>query len=401
MAWRGTNAQITDEMVEFAEDEGKPELAEKMLEVRKHGSTRKAAKALGVAHGPIGASIRALKKRMARQGYSPEHDMTKPVPDGYHVKGTSTLYDEDGKPRMQWVKSSIDHERQREIMLEAVESAAKEVRPYPPIAPPKHQAMQDLMTVYPMGDPHFGMYSWASETGDDFDLDIASHDLYAAVDYLVDRSPPSERGVLINLGDFFHAENMEGMTTRSGHVLDMDTRFAHMIDIGVTTLRRCMDRMLEKHQHVEMINAPGNHDETVALFMSVLFRNLYEQDPRVTVHDSPSMRHYIRHGKTIIGVVHGHQTKDNDLIGIMAAERPKDWGDTVHRYFYRGHHHQDKVQEFNGGKVEQFRTLAAKDAYAAGHGYLSGRDMKCIVHHAEFGEQSRFTCGIDVLRKNQ
>jgi hypothetical protein len=48
--------------------------------------------------------------------------------------------------------------------------------------------------------------------------------------------------------------------------------------------------------------------------------------------------------------------------------------------------------------VEQMRTLAPGDAYAVGGGYLSGRDMKCIVMHSEFGEQMRLTCGIDVLR---
>lgn len=385
--------KIDPRLAEFAWTENQRNI---IKAINEHGGQRAAARALNMGTGNLTAAVAAMRKRAARAGYSPEHDMTQTVPDGYHVKGTSTLY-KDGEPRLQWVKSNIDHERQRELMLQAIESSCRAIRPLPKIKAPKH-TMADLMSVYPMGDPHFGMYSWAAETGDDFNLSIAEHDLYAAVDYLVDRSPPSERGVLVNLGDFFHAENMEGITTRSGNVLDMDTRFARMIDVGVTALRRCIDRMLDKHKTVEMINAPGNHDETLALFMSVLFRNLYEKEPRVTIHDAPTMRHYIRHGKTLIGFVHGHQTKDTELIGIMAAERPQDWGDTKHRYFYRGHHHRDKVQEFNGGKVEQFRTLAAKDAYAAGHGYLSGRDMKCIVHHKEYGEQSRFTCGIDVLR---
>jgi hypothetical protein len=55
--------------------------------------------------------------------------------------------------------------------------------------------------------------------------------------------------------------------------------------------------------------------------------------------------------------------------------------------------------EFNGCKVEQFRTLAPGDAYAVGSGYLSGRDMKLIVHHSEYGEVARTTCSIDMLRE--
>lgn len=340
-----------------------------------------------------------IDKYAGARGVSAEHNLRRPAPEGFTMSGFSDMRENElGKPI--WYKFSADKERQHEMMVEAIESLCKEIRPLPPIDAPT-ETLDELMSVYPMGDPHFGMYSWAAETGEDFDLKIAEHDLYAAVDYLVDRSPASRRGILVNLGDFFHAENMEGITTRSGHILDMDTRFDRMIDVGVTALRRCIDRMLAKHEQVEMVNAPGNHDETLAKCLNVMFRNLYANEPRVTVISGPPERTYIRHGKVLIGVVHGHKTKDHELVGIMATEKPQDWGETKHRYFYRGHHHHDKVIEYNGGKVEQFRTLAAKDAYAAGNGYLSGRDMKCIVHHRDYGEQSRFTCGIDVLRDRQ
>jgi hypothetical protein len=128
-----------------------------------------------------------------------------------------------------------------------------------------------------------------------------------------------------------------------------------------------------------------------------MFRNIYENEPRVHVYDAPTMRHYVRHGKVLIGVVHGHQTRDNSLGGIMATEKAQDWGQTQHRYWYRGHHHQDKVTELAGVKVEQFRTLAPQDAYASGGGYMSGQDMKAIVHHAEHGEIARHTFAISMF----
>ena len=371
---------------------------ERVQAVLDHGTQTAAAEALGVDVRRLFESLAAVKRRAAKAGWSPEHGMVNTVPDGFAVKGTSTLYDRrDGSTVMQWVKTSQDQERQLELMRAAVEAMCEDVPKAEPVPPPTH-TMDDLLSVYPLGDPHFGMYSWAAETGADFDLEIAERDLCAAVDYLVDRSPPSKHAALINLGDMFHAENMDGVTMKSGNVLDMDTRFPMMIDVGVRALRRCIARMLEKHQTVEMINAPGNHDETMAFFLSVMFRNLFENEPRITVRDTPTQRHYIEHGKCLIGVVHGHRTKDAELPGIMATEMPEAWGRTRHRYYYRGHHHHDDRREYNGCIVEQFRTLAAGDAYAVGNGYLSGRDMKCIVMHKEYGEQSRFTCGIDVLR---
>jgi len=132
--------------------------------------------------------------------------------------------------------------------------------------------------------------------------------------------------------------------------------------------------------------------------LAIMLSEAFSDEPRVIIHDEPTRRFYLRHGKVLIGVTHGDRTKDRDLPGIMATERSEDWGLTKHRYYYRGHHHHDERLEFNGCIVEQFRTLAAGDAYAVNSGWLSGRDMKLIVHHAEYGEVARTTCSIDLLR---
>lgn len=85
--------------------------------------------------------------------------MTKPVPDGFKVRGVSSLYDKDGKLAAQWVKSSADDERREEMMRAWAEAFAADVKPLPkPATVPKH-CDDDLMAVYPMGDPHFGMYA--------------------------------------------------------------------------------------------------------------------------------------------------------------------------------------------------------------------------------------------------
>ena len=361
------------------------------------GAIRRAAKECGVSQGTVRQAIERVKARAAKMGYAPEHDLNKPTTAPFVVKGTSTLYGEDGQPKLQWVKTNLDREAQIEIMKQAVEALCEDVTPVKAIpAPP--DVNEQLMSVYLFGDAHVGMRAWADEAGENFDLQIAEQDMCNAVDYLVERSPPSKRGVLVNLGDFFHYTNMTGTTERSGHVLDRDSRTAKMIDVGVRIIKRCLERMREKHEIVELINAPGNHDESFAYFLNVLFRNLYANEHRIIIHDKPTTRHYLQHGKCLIGVVHGHQTKDRELPGIMATEKPEEWGATKHRVFFRGHHHHDSRVEYNGCTVEMMRTLSPKDSWAAGGGYLSGRDMKCLVMHQEFGEQMRLTCGIDVLR---
>lgn len=373
----------------------------KLKAYQEHGSERAAARALGIHSRAIHSARMSVLAKATRQGYSPDHDMIHALPDGYRLKGTSTLYDmQTGEAKIQWVKSDADKERQLEIAQELVDEMCQSLPKLPPRKAPV-EFNDSLMNVIPWGDPHFGLYCWKDEVGEDFDIVIAKRDLCAAVDYLISTAPRAKRCLLVNLGDFFHADNLEGVTSRSGNRLDMDTRLPKVIRVGVTAVRQAIESALARHETVEIINAIGNHDDVLSMALSVMLSNIYEDEPRVIVHDAPTRRHYVRHGKVLIGVTHGDQTKDDSLPGIMATERPEDWGAARHRYWMRGHHHQDSVKEYPGCKVEQFRTLAAGDAYAVGHGYLSGRDMKLITHHAEFGEVGRSTCSIDLLRSVQ
>ncbi len=81
----------------------------------------------------------------------------------------------------------------------------------------------------------------------------------------------------------------------------------------------------------------------------------------------------------------------------MACDRAEDWGQTKHRHWLCGHVHHSSVTEFPGVTVETFRTLAAADAYAAGHGYRAGRDMRAIVFHREHGEVERHRCDVGMI----
>ena len=48
--------------------------------------------------------------------------------------------------------------------------------------------------------------------------------------------------------------------------------------------------------------------------------------------------------------------------------------------------------------VEQHRTLAAKDAYAARGGWFSGRSANVITYHKQYGEVSRQSISPEMLK---
>lgn len=340
-------------------------------------------------------TVSRRKAALAARGFSPEHDMKHEVPEGFKLKGTSTCYGPDNEIKQQWVKTCEDKEAQMRLFIESIKAFIEEIpKVIPSTVYNEHDVNDDIISVYPLGDPHIGMMAWDKEVGENWDLAIAEHTFISIFDRVVKAAPRSKQAVIINLGDFFHYDNLEGTTSRSGHSLDRDGRYAKMVQVGVMIIRRMIASALEHHETVKIINVIGNHDDTGSIFLSVCLKHVYENEPRVIIDDSPAPFHYVRFGKVLLGAHHGHTCKMDRLPGVMASDRAKDWGDTEFRYWLTGHIHHDSKKEHPGCMVESFRTLAAKDAYAAYGGWRSGRDTKVIVYHKDFGEIERHTINI-------
>ncbi len=361
------------------------------------GNHTAAAAALGINQSNVSRAYARVKARAAAAGYSPEHDMTHVVPDGFRVKGVSTYYNKEGKPTGQWVKSQVDRERTEQLVREAVAALTEDIRGTAPLTAPPIRQLDDLMAVYPFGDPHIGMYAWADEAGDDFDLEIAERLTLGAVDRLLSSAPAAGTAVLLLLGDVFHMNDRKNITPGHGHVLDVDSRYAKVLQVGIKTYRHAIQRALEKHRRVIVRCVEGNHDHDAVWALAFTLAAFFENEPRVEVDLSPSKFWYFQFGKVLIASTHGDTAKHEQLGPIMATDMPETWGATRHRYWYTGHVHHQVVKEFPGVVCESFRTLAARDAYAAGHGYRAGRDMLCIVHHREHGEVERHRCDLGMI----
>jgi hypothetical protein len=250
-----------------------------------------------------------------------------------------------------------------------------------------------------MGDPHFGLYAWADEAGENFSLEEAERRTKAAVERLIARTAPAKRALFINLGDFFHADDESAATPASGNRLDVDTRHSKVMQVGIRTMVHCVERLLKKHEHVTVWNVRGNHDPQSSIMLAQCLKAWFRDEPRVEIPVNPSLFSYYRFGDVLIGSHHGHGPKPNELISLMAVDRPKDWGETEFRYWYVGHfHHKWRDKEHPGGIVEIFNTLAANDAWHAGKGYRAAKNMQSILHHRNHGEVERHTCSLSMIR---
>lgn len=320
------------------------------------------------------------------------------IPAGHAVAGVSTLVSGDGHLLAQWVKTRKESENQEEL-LKRLFAELPTVVParVGSIPTPTTPAQEDLMAVYPLGDPHVGLMAWKKEAGADFDLKICEDLMVEAMRDLVLRGPRTKRAMVLNLGDFYHFDTSAQHTTKGDHTLDVDGRSPKVLAVGLRIMHTLIDAALEHHEEVLVDCRIGNHDGHTSLMLSLSLAAYYRNEPRVII--PPTIRHraYYEFGRVMIGTTHGDKAKGQDLESLMAAEEPEMWGRTRHRYILCGHIHHSVVKEYRGCKVESFRTLAARDSWHASSGYVSGRDMHRIVYHRTHGEVSREIVNVSAL----
>jgi hypothetical protein len=367
-------------------------------EVNEHGGIKPAARALGLHHSSIQEQIKKLKAKASIRGYSPEHDMVHAVPETHIAKGVSTYYDAEGKPRGQWVKSSLKQEAYNEMVRAAIGEYISSVPQLPLPAGPKDYST-DVIPFVNLGDAHIGMLAHAAEVGESFDLKIAEREVLGAISLLIDEMPSCERVVLNDLGDGTHYENMSATTEASGNVLDFDSRFPKMIKVYVRVLRFIIEKLSTKARFIDVIINQGNHSRTNDFWAAELVRAVYEGNERIHVLNNESVFIPYRMGNTFVMVHHSDKCKPARLAQVMATDFAKDWGETEHRYIDIGHVHSHMVsKEHPGVFIESFNNLAPNDRWAHDAGYRSRKSITVVLRSRTYGEIGRRVLCVQEVR---
>lgn len=262
-----------------------PRQKEVLEAIEQFGSARAASTALGMAIGGASETYICVKKKAAKAGYSPEHDFTRPVPDGFVAKGVSTYYNKEGKPSGQWVKASLTHQALLDAMQEAVDGFKGNIDQASPIVAPT-ASDEHLCNLYTFTDYHLGMLAWHKEGGSDWNISIAERTIIAALQQMIEQSPKAHTAVINIQGDFLHTDGKTPVTPASKHVLDADSRFPKIRKSAIRVIRSMVAMSLLRHQDVHLVIAEGNHDEESAGWLADLFSVHYEEEPRVNVNDS-------------------------------------------------------------------------------------------------------------------
>lgn len=374
---------------EFASTDRHHEVLDAVIE---QGSANKAAKHLGCGRRVVDKMLKRIERVAASQGVSPHRDLVHQTAEGFEAKRISTAYKEDGSQALQWVIQERAKGLNKDQIVDAIEGF--EWKPAPRIKAPKgHDS--ELLTLYTLTDFHLGMYSWAAETGDAWDMSIAEHEALSAITRMAEGSPNSELAILNLQGDFLHWDGLLAVTPASKHVLDADTRYGKLIEMALSVTMQCIEILLSKHKKVKLLVCEGNHDESGSAWLRKSAKVIYRNNPRLEVDDTEFPYYAHLHGEIMLGFHHGHKKKNTALPSLFSAEpRYRSmWGQAKYCYIHTGHYHhkEQDASEGGGAIVERHPTLAGADAYAARGGYVSWRAAHAITYHRLTGEHSRKT----------
>ena len=305
------------------------------------------------------------------------------TPAGFSIERISKHIDKEGVVSG-WVIANRDKEDKFNAMIEAWNEVCTSLSKAE-LTPAPSKTMENLLCDYTIGDNHTGLYAWAEEAGDDWDLEKSVDILRKAMNHLVSHAPAAETAYILDVGDFFHADNQSNETSHSGNKLDVDGRYAKVLSAGIQCVIDLIDLALQKHKTVLYRSVIGNHNEHSAIMMNLAVKMRYHNEPRLVVLDSPAFHHYYQFGCNLLADTHGHTTKVDNLPLMMAVDQPKMWSETTNRVWRTGHIHHLSQKEYSGCTVVSYRTLAPKDAWHSASGYRSNREMQVTIYHKETG----------------
>lgn len=377
---------------------------------REHGNKTKAADALGWTRSKMRRHLHRAAERglmgpaETLPGYRIDSLTTTPAgtyvkqrkEHGEHytptlpVKGKTTLVDAEGRIMMQHIMERDTAERRAE-KLAAMVDAFKEEIPRVTIMRAPVGNIAEIANQFTVTDNHFGMLSWREETGADYDLRIAEELLLDWFSAAVSQAPNGNTAILAQLGDLMHHDALESVTPAHKHVLDADSRLQKVIRVVIKTIRRIIDMLLQSHQNVHVVMASGNHDPASSAWLREMLAAMYENEPRISIDNSPSLYYSFEWGQTGLYYHHMHKRDVKDIDRTFAGMFREMFGRCRYNYGHGGHRHSDQVIETPLMIIERHQTLAAPDAYAAGGGWMSGRSAKRISYSREFGEVGRDT----------
>ena len=265
---------------------------------------------------------------------------------------------------------------------------------YPKI---KRKKGKHLLVVNP-ADIHIGKLAVAKETGDEYNVEIATERVLEGVLGLIEKSKGFDIDrILFCIGnDVLHVDNVYNTTT-AGTPQDANGKWWEHFEIALELYVKCVE-MLREIAPVDVVHSMSNHDYQSGFHLAHALKSWFRNANDVSFDVSVCHRKYYKYGNSLIGLEHGDGAKMDNLPMLMAHEQPKQWANTKYRYWYLHHlHHKVKykwrdAKDFIGCTVEYLRSPSSADSWHSRKGYTgSPKAVEAFIHSKTQGQVARLT----------
>lgn len=279
-----------------------------------------------------------------------------------------------------------------------------------------------------ISDHHLGRLSWGAETGDSYDIKIATERFISAVSYFYDevqyvsKKHPIEKIIFVVGNDYFNYDYPKPYPqTSNGTHQESDIRYQKMFSIGTGLVVGQIEKMSELAP-VEIYIIPGNHDEFLSFHLGEVLNARFWNNENINVFNSPKKRKYLTYGNTLLGFGHHQFESFEKMYANMSLEEPKLWANSVYKYFYTGHkHHKETMikliqneqiiinkevkfpktpilisEDLNGVLFDRLSSLTSNDYYESTRGFIHIKGAESFLFSKEFGKVMTFNHNLPI-----
>lgn len=314
---------------------------------------------------------------------------------------------------------SLHVKTNQQSYLDIREDTIKEMNKYSPKYPEiKREKTKDnhLLVIDP-ADMHFGKLATKSETGKDYNMDIAFNLGLEGIEGLLNKAKGFNIDKIIYVGgnDKLHTDTPYRATT-SGTPQDTDgmwyENFLKAKEFDIKAIE-----MLLTIADVHFTYCPSNHDFQSGLMLADTISSWFRNCKNFKADTSIAHRKYALYGVNLLGFTHGDGARESDLPDIMKTQAKKAWAQAKYGYWYLHHIHHKNRKLYKGKKgeqiekdyddvtvlrrseldptdkvsVEYIRTPSPADSWHDRNGYININAIEGFLHNEQYGQTARLT----------
>jgi hypothetical protein len=227
------------------------------------------------------------------------------------------------------------------------------------------------LLVVNLADAHIGKLSNKENCNHNYDLKIAKEIYLKTLNDLIDKA--KKQGDIEQIwyvcGNDYLTIDTPLNTTTKGTIQEVDTRFSKIFREGRQLLVESVE-ILKEIAPVHIIVMPGNHDRSAMFHLGDALECWFRNDKNVTIDNDDKLRKYYSYGNNAYGITHGDTIKQDKLVQMGLVEYGEKWGAAKRRFWFVGHIHYLKCQNFQGQEIWTFPSVSGSDEYHQSNGYV-------------------------------